>query len=48
MKARAELSKGQLVFVLHDDDGQPVAVLKQTTTTSLKKFLKLVHDLLDD
>jgi len=48
MRARAELSEGQLVFVLMDDSGEPVAIVKQTTTTTLKKFLKLVHDMIDD
>jgi hypothetical protein len=49
MKARAELSAGQLVFVLTDDDGNAIAVIQQATTCkSLKKFLKLVHDMIDD
>ena len=48
MQARAEMSEGQLVFVLLDENGDSVAILKQTTTTSLKKFLKLVHNMLDD
>jgi hypothetical protein len=49
MRARAELSMGQLVFVLYDEHDQPVAVLHQATTcASLKRFLKLVHDMIDD
>jgi len=49
MKARAELSMGQLVFVLYDEQDQPVAVIQQATTCpSLKRFLKLVHDMIDD
>ena len=48
MRARTELSEGQLVFVLMDESGESVAIVKQTTTTTLKKFLKLVHDMLDD
>jgi hypothetical protein len=49
MKARAELSEGRLVFVLMDDNGNAIAVIQQATTCpSLKKFLKLVHDMIDD
>lgn len=49
MRARAELSEGRLVFVLYDDQDQAVAVMSQATTcSSLKKFLKMVHDMLDD
>lgn len=49
MKARAELSEGRLVFVLTDDDDNAIAVIQQATTCpSLKKFLKLIHDMIDD
>ena len=48
MKAQAEMSEGQLVFVLTDDQGESVAILRKTTTTTLKKFLLLVCELIDE
>ena len=41
------MSSGELIFVIHDERDDAVAILKQVTTASLKDYLSVVLELMD-